>query len=189
MSSIHSIHSLTLPMASDPASQEPGSGVSALKEEPCAICLRALSTHSLAAPSGAPLAHPANLAKQLECGHTFHQVCILAWLKDHPTCPMCNHPLVVPARPPPPTLLTATAHRRRHRRRTPTQPNKTGQRHPTANRGPVIHTLHTSGAIQPHNTVGGGRLRVGRLGGGIRKSRVRRTTGIGPTGVGPSSTK
>jgi RING-H2 zinc finger domain len=184
MSSNHSIHSLTPPMASHPASQEPGSGVSAPKEEEtCAICLQALSARSLAAPSGAPLAHPANLSKQLECGHIFHQACIQRWCKEHPNCPMCNHSVVVPVRPPPPTPLTATAHRRRCRRTT-VQPNKTGQRHPTANRGPVIHTLHTSGATQPHNTVGGGRLRVGRLGGGIRKSRVRRTTG-----VGPSSTK
>jgi len=27
---------------------------------------------------------------QLECGHAFHKQCIVDWLKDHTTCPMCT---------------------------------------------------------------------------------------------------
>ena len=33
-------------------------------------------------------------ATQLPCKHYFHDLCILKWLKDHNTCPLCRFELM-----------------------------------------------------------------------------------------------
>eukprot|EP00879_Flechtneria_rotunda_P010945 GHRR01011437.1.p1 GENE.GHRR01011437.1~~GHRR01011437.1.p1 ORF type:complete len:481 (+),score=240.76 GHRR01011437.1:494-1936(+) len=36
---------------------------------------------------------PAELVRELPCGHEFHQVCIDQWMVSHSTCPICRAPL------------------------------------------------------------------------------------------------
>ena len=44
-------------------------------ENQCAICLE--DQHD-------------NTSYNLECGHTFHSICVTTWFKDNATCPMCR---------------------------------------------------------------------------------------------------
>lgn len=32
--------------------------------------------------------------QSLECGHSFHKVCLTRWKSLHPTCPLCRHQVV-----------------------------------------------------------------------------------------------
>lgn len=44
--------------------------------ETCAICLKAFETN--------------DAIRRLSCGHTFHDWCILMWLRRHSECPVCT---------------------------------------------------------------------------------------------------
>ena len=70
-------------------------------DSPCAICLDEIKNST------------GNATRLPRCMHTFHEECILPWLRDcHGTCPVCRTPIVdPPAQPPanPPNLATFSA--------------------------------------------------------------------------------
>jgi len=49
-----------------------GQEIDALNDA-CAICFEPLAT-----------------AKRLPCGHFFHKSCLLSWLEQHQSCPICR---------------------------------------------------------------------------------------------------
>lgn len=46
-----------------------------LESDECSICLEIMGRHT---------------SRITQCGHIFHQACLVAWLKDSTTCPICR---------------------------------------------------------------------------------------------------
>src|SRR3989338_2706289 len=49
-------------------------------EEVCSICLEKLGKKALA-------------KRVKSCKHSFHPLCLLKWLEDKHSCPVCRHPI------------------------------------------------------------------------------------------------
>ena len=50
-------------------------------QDPCSICLGELGTKNI---------------QQLPCQHLFHNTCLLPWLIQQPSCPMCRANIITP---------------------------------------------------------------------------------------------
>ncbi|TPX54818.1 hypothetical protein CcCBS67573_g09534 [Chytriomyces confervae] len=50
-----------------------------VRESECAICLEAWLN--------------GEIIKKLNCGHAFHQDCVIPWLEEHVHCPLCRSSL------------------------------------------------------------------------------------------------
>jgi len=68
------------------------------KEEVCPICLGALGSNALGEPLGSSGTvegpePPRTIMELKKCKHLFCSPCLMLWLKEHTTCPLCKDDL------------------------------------------------------------------------------------------------